>query len=109
MSIIQEEGVQNSGKTSTDVRGRDMGIEEGTWKEIGGRRNENATMDVRSYEAAQDQKWKNKRDNESGRNHKESTGKKVEVVWACDEKRGTLRRKEGDGNETTWEKEERKT
>ena len=42
--------VQNSGKTSTDVRGRDMGVEEGTGKEIGGRRNENATMDVRSYE-----------------------------------------------------------
>ena len=33
-----------------------MGIEEGTGKEIGGRRNENATMDVRSYEAGQDQK-----------------------------------------------------
>ena len=30
-------------------------------------------------------------------NHKESPGKEVEVVWACDEKRGTLRRKEGDG------------
>ena len=42
--------------TSTDVRGRDMGVEEGTGKEIGGRRNENATMDVRSYEAGQDQK-----------------------------------------------------
>ena len=38
-----------------------------------------------------------------------STGKKVEVVWACDAKRGTLRRKEGDGNESTGEKEERKT
>ena len=38
----QGEDVQNSGKTSTDVRGRD--------------RNENATMDVRSYEAKQDQK-----------------------------------------------------
>ena len=42
----QGEGVQNSGKTSTDVRGRDIGVEEGTGKEIGGRRNENATMDV---------------------------------------------------------------
>ena len=52
----QGEGVQNSGKTSTDVLGRDMGVEEGTGKEIGGRRNENATMDVRSYEAGQDQK-----------------------------------------------------
>ena len=47
-------------------------------------------------------------DNESGGNHKESTGKKVEVVWACDEKRGTLRRKEGVGNEGTREKEERR-
>ena len=44
-----------------------------------------------------------------GENHKESTGKEVEVVWACDEKRGTLRRREGDGNESTGEKEERKT
>ena len=52
----QGEDVQNSGKTSTDVRGRDMGVEEGTGKKIGGRRNENATMDVRSYEAGQDQK-----------------------------------------------------
>ena len=66
-------------------------------------------MDVRSYEAGQDQKLKNKRDNESRGNHKESTGKKVEVVWACDEKRVTLRRKDVDGNESTWEKEERKT
>ena len=52
----QGEGVQNSGKTSTDVWGRDVGVEEGTGKEIGGRRNENATMDVRSYEAGQYQK-----------------------------------------------------
>ena len=50
-----------------------------------------------------------KGDNESGGNHKESTAKKVEVVWACDAKRGTLRRKEGDGTESTGEKEERKT
>ena len=34
-----------------------------------------------------------------------SPGKKVEVVWACDEKTGTLRRKEGDENEGTREKE----
>ena len=105
----QGEGVQNSSKTSTDVWGRDMGFEEGTGKEIGGCRNENATMDVRSYEAGQDQKCKNEKDNESGGNHKESTGKKVEVVWACDVKRGTLRRQEGDGNESTGEKEEWKT
>ena len=31
------------------------------------------------------------------------------MAWACDEKRGTLRRKEGDRNESTREKEERKT
>ena len=66
-------------------------------------------MDVRSYEAGQDKKWKNKRDNERGGNHKESPGKEVEVAWACDEKRGTLRRKEGDRNESTREKEQRKT
>ena len=45
----QGEGVQSSGKTSTDVRGRDMDIEEGTGKETGRHRNENATMDVKSY------------------------------------------------------------
>ena len=48
-------------------------------------------------------------DNENGGNHPESTGKEDEVVWACDEKRGTLRRMEGDGNESTGEKEERNT
>ena len=52
----QGEGVQNSGKTSTDVRGRDIGIGEGTGKEIESRRNENATMDVQSYKAGQYQK-----------------------------------------------------
>ena len=31
------------------------------------------------------------------------------MVWVCDEKRGALCRKEGDGNESTGEKEERKT
>ena len=54
-------------------------------------------MDVRSYEAGQDQTLNNKRDIESGGNHKESTGNKVDVIWACAAKRGTLRRKEGDG------------
>ena len=49
----QGEYVQNSGETSTDVWGRDIGVEVGTGKEIGGRRNENATMDMRSYEAGQ--------------------------------------------------------
>ena len=38
----QREGVQNSGKPSTGVRSRDIGIEGGAGKEIGGRRNENA-------------------------------------------------------------------
>ena len=31
------------------------------------------------------------------------------MVWACDEKMGAQRRKEGDGNESTGEKEERNT
>ena len=65
-------------------------------------------MDVRSYEAGQDKKWKNKRHNKSGGNRKENPGKEVEVVRACDEKRGALRRKEGDGNESIGETEERK-
>ena len=52
----QGEGVQDSGKTGTGVRGRDIGVEEGTGKEIGGRRNGNAMRDVRSYEAGQDKK-----------------------------------------------------
>ena len=42
-------------------------------------------------------------------NRKDSPGKEVEVVWACDEKRGALRGKEGDGNESTGEKGERST
>ena len=29
------------------------------------------------------------------------TVKEVKVVWSCDQKRGTLRRKEDDGNEST--------
>ena len=37
------------------------------------------------------------------------TVKEVEVVWACDQKRGTLCRKECDCYESTREKEERKT
>ena len=41
--------------------------------------------------------------------HIESTGKKVEVVWHVMTKIGAPRRKEGDGNESTGEKEERKT
>ena len=35
--------------------------------------------------------------------------KEVEVLWACVDERRALRRKEGDGNESTGEKEERKT
>ena len=43
-----------------------------------------------------------------GKSNKQSPGKEVEMVWACGEKRGTLRRKEADGNERSGEKEERK-
>ena len=45
--------MRNSGKTGTDARDRYMAAEEGPGKEIGGRRNENAAMDVRSYEDGQ--------------------------------------------------------
>ena len=34
-------------------------------------------------------------------NRQESSGKEVEVVWTCDEKRGAVRRKEGDIAEST--------
>ena len=56
----QGEGVQNSGKISTGVRGRDIGIEEGTgnWRS---QKYECYTIDVRSYETVQDRKWKNVR------------------------------------------------
>ncbi len=40
-------------KTSTGVRGRDMGSGEGAGNEIGGRTNENAAMDVRSCDGGQ--------------------------------------------------------
>ena len=63
-------------------------------------------MDVRSYEAGQ--KKMKERGITKG-NRKESPGNEVEVVWACDEKRGALHRKGGDGNESTREKVERKT
>ena len=53
---------------------------------------------MQSYKAGQDKTLKNNRDNEIGGNHTESPGKEVGVVWACDEKRGALRRKEGKEN-----------
>ena len=28
------------------------------------------------------------------------------MIWACDEKRGALRRNDGDGNESTMDKEQ---
>ena len=48
-------------------------------------------------------------DIESVGSRKASQGKEVEVVWACNDKRGALCRKKGDGNESTGEKEERNT
>ena len=45
-------------------------------------------------------------DNKSGRNHKESPGEEVEVVRACDEKRGALRGKDGYWNGSIREEEE---
>ena len=38
---------------------------------------------------------------------KESLGKDVEVIWACDVKIGPLCRKEGDGNGSTREQEKK--
>ena len=53
-------------------------------------------------------KLKNKGDEENGENRKETPGKMVEVVWACDAKKGALRRKEGNGNESRAYKGERR-
>ena len=39
-------------------------------------------------------------DNKSRGTRKESRGNEVDVVWASDEKRGALRKKEGGGNES---------
>ena len=37
----------------------------------------------------------------NGRNRKESPRKEAEMVWTCDQMRGALRRKKGDGNKST--------
>ena len=42
-----------------------------------------------------------------GKYHRESSGKEIDMVWAC-EKRGGLCRKEGDGNRSACEEDERK-
>ena len=42
-------------------------------------------------------------------NNLDTLSKQFSHLIACDAKRGTLRRKEGNGNESTGEKEERKT
>ena len=53
----QGEGVQDSGKNGRHwCTGRDIDIEEGTGKEIGGRINDNASTDVQSYKAGQENK-----------------------------------------------------
>ena len=105
----QGEGVHNSGKTSIDVRGRDMGVEEE-------HEHKSETAEIRMPRWMCGVKKLDKISNErirgtkkGGGNHKESTGEEAEVAWACDETGGTLRRKEGDGNESTGANEERKT
>ena len=97
ISTLTEDGELDAEVTIRVQDGRKNGkclqccaTEEGTGKEIGGFRNANATLDVQSYDAGQDKKWKNKRDNESPR-------KEVEVVWACDEKCWALCMKERGG------------
>ena len=77
-------------------------------KLIGGRRNTNVTMDVRSYKARPGKECKNKGGTESVRNRKESSREEAELVRAYDEKRISLPRKNGDGNGSTSEAEERK-
>ena len=66
-----------------------MVVEEGTGKEIGGRRNGNATMGVRSYEAGQDQKLKNKKDNERRKSHRHYRKEGRSGMGMCWEERNT--------------------
>ena len=66
----------------------------------------NAMMDVWSYKARHNRKFKIQTDKEGGGNLKESPGKEIGVV--CDVKRGAICRKEGDVNGSTREKEEMK-
>ena len=78
------------------VRGRHTGIEVGTGKEIGCRRNDNATIDVQRYKAGQVKKWNIMWENKNGRTLKEIPGKEVEVVWTYGAERSNSR-KESDG------------
>ena len=66
-------------------------------------------MNVRSSKSRQVKERKHQEGNESVRNLKESIGKEVEVMWACEATRGALCRK--DGGESGGRKggEERKT
>ena len=87
-----------------------MGIEEGTGKEIGDRKKR---MPRWMCGVTKLDKIRNERIR--GTTRVGEITKKVQerrlkcMVWACDEKRRTLHRKEGNGNESTGEKEERKT
>ena len=65
-------------------------------------------MNVRTYKSRQGRERKHQEDNESGRNLKESIGKEVEVMWACEAKRGALCRKDGDESGGRGGGEERK-
>ena len=50
---IQGESIQDSCKTSNDVRGRDLGSEESTREEVGCGGNEDVKMDGWSHQAGQ--------------------------------------------------------
>ena len=106
---IKGECVQNSGKTSTG------GVE--TWALKNSQENKLEVAEMRRLRwmcgVTKLDKMRNERIR--GTPKMGEIAKKVQemslmcMVWACDEKRGALRGKEGDGNEITGEKEERKT
>ena len=89
-------------RPALDERGRD--IEEGAGKEIGGRRNMNATMDVRTWCGA------TKLDRIRIEIIRESTKceRRRNSCGHNDEKRRPLPRKKGDGNGSTSDVEETK-
>ena len=77
-------------------------------KLIGGRRNTNVTMCVRSYKARPGKECKNKGGTESVRNRKDRSREEAELVRAYDEKGRPLPRKKGDRNGSTSEAKGRK-
>ena len=86
-SETEREGLQNSNQTRNPTWGRDVGYNEETRKTNWDKRDENATMDVRSDTQRQDQERTHLRNNESDADCQKYHGEKIEPVQACVEER----------------------